>query len=78
MISDGASWPRIGLAFGITAKAAHERCKRAALTRRDCALPGLHRSETDPGRSPFCAGHPASWRAITEGTLLAGVPYPFS
>jgi hypothetical protein len=30
-----------------------------------------------PERPPLPAGHPASWGAITQGTLLEGAPYPF-
>jgi hypothetical protein len=28
-------------------------------------------------RPPRPAGHPATWALVTDGTLLAGEPYPF-
>lgn len=39
------------------------------------ALRMADRDGDDPARPPLPAGHPASWRAITDGTPLDGAPY---
>lgn len=71
--AEGVSWERIAAAFGIS---------RWSVIRRG-QLVGAHAPlrppppPVDPTREALPAGHALSWGAITEGTLLEGVAYPW-
>ena len=71
--AEGATWDAVAAFFGVTRGAAIERGRRigARLPPADFVPP-----PEDPGRDPLPAGHPRSWGAITQGTVLEGEPYP--
>ncbi len=69
----GQPWRAIAAELGTTLWSAIERGRRIGAPRpRPTAL---CRREDD-GRQPLPPGHPRTWRAITDGTLLDGAPYP--
>ena len=69
----GASWDTIATALGVTRWTVIERGRRigARLPPPDYVPP-----PDDPARPPMAAGDDRSWGAITQGTVLEGVPYP--
>ena len=70
---EGASWAEIGLSLGVTAEMARERGRRIGAPRRPAtAAP----PREDQSRPPLPPGHPRAWRLLTEGTQLAGSPWP--
>ena len=71
--AEGASWDAIAAALGFTRWAIIERGRRigAQAPPREFVPP-----PEDPRRDPLPPGHPRSWGAITDGTLLEGSPYP--
>ena len=69
----GATWAEIGASLGITVEMARERGRRIGAPRPPAtAAP----PREDPARPPLPPGHPRAWRLLTEGTLLAGSPWP--
>ncbi len=76
--AEGRSWDTIAAMLGISRWAAIQRGR----------LVGAFKPEPPPrdddpeaaaaGREALPAGHPASWGAITAGTLLDGEAYPFA
>lgn len=71
---DGASWAEIGLALSVSPDIARERGRRLG-ARRPADAGGAPPAE-DMRRPPLPAGHPRSWRLLTEGTALAGTSWP--
>lgn len=73
--AEGRSWDAIAGALGISRWAAIER-GRAVGAQKPPAPP-----RPPPGmslwREPLPAGHPVSWGAITAGTVLDGMDYPW-
>ncbi|MGE0222685.1 MAG: AsnC family protein [Acetobacteraceae bacterium] len=71
--AEGASWDTIAAAMGVTRWTVIERGRRigARLPPADFVP-----DPPDPDRPPLRPGDAASWGAITEGTVLAGLPYP--
>ena len=72
---EGATWAEIGLSLGVTAEMARERGRRIGAPRRPATAAQPPREE-DQARPPLPPGHPRAWRLLTEGTLLAGSPWP--
>lgn len=70
---EGETWDATAAALGISRYTAIERGRRIGAQRPP---PEFCPPPEDPRREPLPAGHPRSWRAITDGTLLEGTPYP--
>ena len=70
---EGATWDGISAALGVSRYTAIERGRRIGAPRPP---PDFILAPEDPRREPLPAGHPRSWGAITDGTLLEGAPYP--
>ena len=69
---EGASWETIAAELSLAMMAVTERgCRSASAGRRPSGAPSA-----DLLREPLPSGHPASWDAITSGTVLEGRPYP--
>jgi hypothetical protein len=71
--AEGATWDVIADLLCMTRWAVIERGRRigARLPPPDFVPP-----PEDPARASLPAGHPSSWGAITQGTVLEGTPYP--
>jgi hypothetical protein len=70
---EGASWDVIAAILGLTRWTVIERGRRIGAQRppREFVPP-----PDDPARDPLPAGHPRSWGAINDGTVLQDEPYP--
>lgn len=69
---EGASWETIAAELSLDLAAVMDRARRIGTSgSRPTRGP-----PTDPLREPLPAGHPASWGALTSGTVLEGAPYP--
>ena len=72
--AQGRSWDAIAAVLGISRWAASERGRRIGAQKPPAPPP----AEAEEGaREPLPAGHPVSWGAITAGTVLDGLDYPF-
>ncbi len=71
--AEGASWDMIAAILGLARWTVIERGRRIGARRppREFVAPS-----EDLHREPLPAGHPRSWGAITEDTVLADTPYP--
>ncbi len=70
---EGATWDAIAAVLGVSRYTVIERGRRIGAPRPP---PEFRPAPEDPNRDPLPAGHPRSWSAITDGTLLEGTPYP--
>lgn len=70
--AEGRTWDEIGAAMGLTRWTVIERGRRvgAKPPPPDCVP-----APPDPNRDPLPAGSPVTWAAITQDTVLAGVPF---
>lgn len=70
---EGASWDAVAAVLGLSRWTVIDRGRRigARTPPREFVPP-----PEDPGRDPLPAGHPRTWGALTEGTVLADAPYP--
>ncbi len=75
--ANGLPWHRIAIELLVGRNAAIERARRLGVqpVNRIQPVPRPERARID--RATLPPGHPESWRAITDGTLLAGAAYPF-
>ena len=74
--AEGAGWPAIGEALGVSADIARERGRRIGAVRPP-GLPAAPREDAeDPGREALPAGHPRAWDLLTAGTQFAGTRWP--
>ncbi len=71
--AEGAGWPVIAAALGVSPDIARERGRR--LGARPPPAPPPPAAE-DPDRPPLPPGDPRAWGLLTQGTLLAGTPWP--
>lgn len=71
--AEGASWDTISASLGITRWTVIERGRRIGARRPP---PDFAPPSEDPARPAMAAGDHRSWGAITQGTVLEGVPYP--
>ena len=71
--AEGVHWNGIAALLGVTCWAVMERGRRIGARRPPA---GFLPAPDDPNRPPLPAGHPHSWGAITQGTVLDGAPYP--
>lgn len=71
--AEGASWDAIAAAIGTSRWSAIERGRRIGARAPIRVAP----PPPDPGREPLAAGHPITWGAITDGTLLEATLYPW-
>lgn len=69
---EGATWEAIAEALVVAPGMVVAHARRIGVRRPP---KGLVVSE-DPAREPLPAGHPQAWSVLTEGTWLAGIPYP--
>lgn len=70
---EGIGWDAIAASLHLTRWTVIERGRRIGARRPP---PDWQPPAEDPGRAPLPAGHPRSWQAITDGTVLEGAPYP--
>ena len=75
MRAEAETWDSIGRALGLSRYAVIERGRRLGAER---PAPGFQAPTDDPRREALAAGHPRSWGAITQGTLLDGCRYPLA
>jgi len=71
--AEGETWDAIAAALGVSRWTVIERGRRVGARKP----PPEHRPTIDLAREPFPAGHPVSWGALNEGTVLEGAPYPW-
>lgn len=71
--AEGAAWPQIAGALGVSADVARERGRRIG-ARLPLAPPPPEAD--DPARPPLPPGDPRAWALLTSGTLLAGMDWP--
>lgn len=71
--AEGASWEVIGAALGMSRFAVMDRGRSIGARRPP---PEFAPPPEDPERDPLPSGHPRSWGAITQGSVLDGEPYP--
>jgi hypothetical protein len=70
---EGSTWDSIAATLGISRYTTIQRGRRIGAVRPPADfIP----APEDPRREPLPAGHPRSWGAITDGTLLEGAAYP--
>jgi hypothetical protein len=70
---EGASWADIAMSLMVTREMARERGRRIGAPRPQ-RVTGTPRE--DLARPPLPPGHPRAWGLLTEGTVLAGTPWP--
>lgn len=70
----GASWDAIAARLGVSRWSASERGRLLGAVAPPPPVPD---PERDPEREPLPPGHPLAWGAITAGTSLAGLAYPW-
>jgi len=73
MRAEGATWDTIAAVLGVTRWTVIERGRRIGARRPP---PDFEPAPEDPERGPLPPGDARSWGAITQGTVLEGVPYP--
>ncbi len=72
------SWSSIAHSLGTTPDVARERARAIGIRRATAPhTTAVHESAADPDREPLPPGHPVSWSALTEGTLLDGTTCPW-
>ena len=83
--AEARSWDAIAALLGISRWAAIERGRLVGACKPEPAPPRLMTAAqvtdaqaAEAGREALAPGHPVSWGAITAGTLLDGMPYPFA
>ena len=82
--ADCRSWDAIAALLGISRWAAIERGRLVGACKPEPAPPRLTAAQVtdaqaaEAGREALAPGHPVSWGAITAGTLLHGMEYPFA
>jgi hypothetical protein len=70
--AEGRTWDEIGAAMGLTRWTVIERGRRVGAKPPP---PDFVPAPPDPNRDPLPAGSPVTWAAITQDTVLAGVPF---
>jgi hypothetical protein len=71
--AEGATWEIVAAELSLALSAVTERGRRIGAGRPEAEFVV---APEDPLRDPLPAGHPKSWDAINEGTVLEGEPYP--
>jgi len=71
--AEGEAGDAIAAALGVSRWTVIERGRRSGARKP----PPEHRPTIDLAREALPAGHPVSWGALTEGTVLQGAPYPW-
>lgn len=72
--AQGLTWAEVARRLGVSKWSAVERGRKIGVRRP----PMPHRSPPESlSRPPLTAGHSRSWGALTAGTLLDGVAYPY-
>ena len=77
--AEGRSWDTIAAMLGISRWAAIARGRLVGARSPEPASRPLNAAQAAAaGREALAPGHPVSWDAITAGTLLDGMAYPFA
>ena len=71
--AQGATWDMIAAALNVTRWTAIDRGRRIGARPPP---PDFTPEPEDPERPAMPAGDPRSWGAITNGSVLEGMPYP--
>jgi hypothetical protein len=74
MRAAGASWDAIAATFSVSRYTIIFRGRAVGALRPPKSVPPAPPVQE---RLPLPAGHPLSWRALTDGTVLEGSPYPY-
>jgi len=72
--AEGATWDAIAMAMSVSRFTAIERGRRIGAKRPP---PAAAAPSEDPMRPALPAGHPRTWNALTQGTVLEGTAYPY-
>lgn len=76
--AEGRSWDTIAAMLGLSRWAAIQRGGLVGAF-KPAPPPRLTAAQAaEAGREALAPGHPVSWGAITAGTLLDGMAYPFA
>ena len=75
---EGRSWDTIAAMLGISRWAVIQRGRLVGACKPEAPEPAADAANAQTGREALPAGHPDSWGAITAGTLLDGIAYPFA
>jgi hypothetical protein len=71
----GLNWEQVALEMELGRSSVLERGRRIRARRPPRAACAVLSEPSDrPARPP---GHPSSWGLLTDGTVLAGQPYPY-
>ncbi len=71
--AEGTTWDAIAHALLLSRFSVIERGRRLG-ARKLPAMPVVPHEDAE--RPPLPAGHPLTWGALLEGTILEGTPYP--
>jgi hypothetical protein len=71
--AEGATWDAIAAALYVSRFATIDRGRRIGACRPP---PEFTPPPDDPNRPPLPPGHPRSWQALTDGSVLEGSEYP--
>lgn len=74
--SERTAWDVIARTMGLSRNTVIERARRIGVAKRSKVGVAALLVESDE-RAPRPPGHPATWGAITAGTVLEGAEYPF-
>jgi hypothetical protein len=70
----GLTWDQVATELDLTRNTVVERGRRIGARGPRRSMDMILEPRDRPARPP---GHPATWALITDGTVLAGQPYPF-
>lgn len=80
MRADNATWEAIARVIGVSRWKITERAKQLNCWNKTLGRPSVSGIKCTPvviEREPYEAGHPETWGAITNGTLLHGAKYVY-
>ena len=78
MRADGQPWTLVARKLSVGRNAAIERSRRLGLAPIRHPRPGAPKPAPErTDRPPLPAGHPVTWKTITDNSPLEGEPYPF-
>ena len=75
--AEGLTWITVASRLSVGRNAAIERARRLGLQPLTRIQPAPRAPVERIDRPPLPAGHPLSWRAITDNTPLQDEPYPY-
>jgi hypothetical protein len=73
----GLPWHAVASHLSVGRNSVIERARRLGLPAIDRFAPSPRKNPTRVDRPALAPGHPLSWQAITDNSLLEGAAYPF-